>query len=145
MAHERANRASATPNLLSGGASDIWTDPSSNGSFEETAPPSTCGKGPGLARMLIELSDEIHDALSRLAEIRGQSEREIIEDALEHYVAETAAHDDVITDAIERAAILEASAGMWKDRTDLPDVRDLRDGWEKRLSRLFGTEKDREA
>ena len=40
----------------------------------------------------------------------------------------------------ERRKRLRESFGIWKDRTDIPDVRELRTGWERRLERLFGEE-----
>ncbi|HEU4561663.1 MAG TPA: hypothetical protein VFS20_27805 [Longimicrobium sp.] len=93
-----------------------------------------------VAQRTVDLNDEICDELSRFAERRGQPENEVIEDALERYIAEVTADEDVITDPVERAAILEAAAGMWQDRTDLPDFRELRKGWGKRLERLFGND-----
>ncbi|HEU4452359.1 MAG TPA: hypothetical protein VFR81_04835 [Longimicrobium sp.] len=43
-----------------------------------------------------------------------------------------------ITDPMEVAAIRRAAAGMWKDRTDLPDFTEMRREWDTRLERLFG-------
>jgi hypothetical protein len=43
-----------------------------------------------------------------------------------------------ITDPEEVAAIRRAAVGMWKDRTDLPDVVAMRRESDDRLERLFG-------
>ena len=91
-----------------------------------------------MTRKLIEVSHEVDEGFSRLAKIRGESKSHLIDSVLKQYIDDEG--DAVITDPVERAAILEAAAGMWKDRTDLPDFRDLRDGWGARMERLFGRE-----
>jgi hypothetical protein len=35
-------------------------------------------------------------------------------------------------DVTERREILKQACGIWKDRTDLPDIRALRSGWDQR-------------
>lgn len=90
-----------------------------------------------MARKLVDISDRVDDELTRLANLRGQAESEIVERALELYL-EDAAVGPEITDPAEVAAIRAEAAGMWKDRTDLPNVRELRSGWGRRMSRLFG-------
>jgi hypothetical protein len=91
-----------------------------------------------MTRKLIEVSHEVDEEFSRLAEIRGESKSHLIDSVLKQYIEDEG--DAVITDPVERAAILEAAAGMWKDRTDLPDFAALRGEWDARLERLFGHE-----
>lgn len=91
-----------------------------------------------MVRKLIEMKDELDRELARLAETRGQSESELIDRAVELLLEEAREGEPEITDPAEVAAIRAEVAGMWRDRTDLPDIRELRKGWEKRLSRLFG-------
>lgn len=43
-----------------------------------------------------------------------------------------------IADPTEVAVIRRAAAGMWKDRTDLPDFTEMRREADDRLERLFG-------
>lgn len=85
----------------------------------------------------IEVEDDIRDEIARLADLRGQSESEIVHRALRSYVRDTS---PVITDPVERERILDAGAGMWKDRTDLPDFSALRSEWDERLERFFDDE-----
>jgi predicted transcriptional regulator len=77
-----------------------------------------------MTRKLIEVSHEVDEGFSRLAKIRGESKSHLIDSVLKQYIDDEG--DAVITDPVERAAILEAAAGMWKDRTDLPDFAALR-------------------
>ena len=85
----------------------------------------------------IEVEDSIGDEIARLADLRGQTESEIVHRALRSYVRDTS---PVITDPAERERILDASAGMWKDRTDLPDFSAVRGEWDDRLERFFDHE-----
>jgi hypothetical protein len=88
-----------------------------------------------MARKVIEVEGDIGDEIARLAALRGQTEREIVDRALKSYVRDAS---PVITDPEERARILDAGAGMWKDRNDLPDFAALRGEWDERLERFFG-------
>ena len=90
-----------------------------------------------MAGKVIEIEGEIGDEIARLADLRGQTESEIVNRALKSYVRDTS---PVITDPAERARILEAGAGMWKDRIDLPDFAALRGEWDERLERFFNHE-----
>lgn len=90
-----------------------------------------------MARKVIELPDATDDDLSRLAEIRGEPESDLIARAVELYLTEALDGEAEITDPAEVAAIRAEAAGMWRDRTDIPDPRELREEWERRLSRFF--------
>ena len=43
-----------------------------------------------------------------------------------------------ITDPEEVEVVLQETAGLWKDRTDLPDLAAMRREWDERMKRLFG-------
>ncbi len=89
-----------------------------------------------MPRNMIEVSDELREELTRLSLSRGETESQIVERTLRQYLDFPAR----VTDPAEIDAIRAEGAGMWKDRTDLPDFAALRGGWDERLARLFGDE-----
>lgn len=91
-----------------------------------------------MAKFQIDIDDALADDVREEASRRGESENAVIEKALQRYFsAEIPAK---ITDPAEVAAIRKAAAGMWRDRTDLPDLAEMRRGWDERLERLFGND-----
>lgn len=97
-----------------------------------------------MAKLEVENRDTPKDRLQDAACLRGASEGAVVEQALENLLPD--AHSRIrpevvpaqITDPEEVAAIRRTAAGMWKDRTDLPDLVEMRRESDQRLERLFG-------
>lgn len=69
-------------------------------------------------RTQIYLTDNEQCALRSLAAASGRSQSELIREAIDRYLAETCPQS-------QRAALM-AAAGLWRDRTDLPELAALR-------------------
>lgn len=67
----------------------------------------------------VSLTDEESEALQALAERTGKTRDELLREV----VAQSRQQD--------RLALLRQARGMWRDRDDLPDWRELRDEWER--------------
>jgi len=68
--------------------------------------------------MAIELSDQEREALSEVARLTGKSEDQLVREALNQLVATFRNGDHL--------ASMRKGKGIWKDRTDLPALEDLR-------------------
>jgi hypothetical protein len=95
-----------------------------------------------MAKLDVEIRDTLKDRLQKAACLRGVSEGAVVEQVLENLLSDDSpVRPEVvpaqITDPEEVAAIRRAVAGMWKDRTDLPDFAALRREGDERLARLF--------
>jgi predicted DNA-binding protein len=66
----------------------------------------------------IELTNAQQETLQRLAQSTGKTERQLLREAVEQYLNQLHAGD--------RLELLRQARGMWKDRTDLPDLSQLR-------------------
>ena len=71
-----------------------------------------------MVRTQIYLTRREHEGLRRLAKRTGTSQSEIIRAAVDHWLERKAGEG--------RARILEDVAGLWRERTDLPDFAALR-------------------
>ncbi|MFZ0887879.1 MAG: ribbon-helix-helix protein, CopG family [Candidatus Binataceae bacterium] len=71
-----------------------------------------------MVRTQIYLTRREHERLRRLAERTGSSQSKIIRAAVDHWLEQKAGEG--------RARILEDLAGLWRERTDLPDFAALR-------------------
>jgi metal-responsive CopG/Arc/MetJ family transcriptional regulator len=76
-----------------------------------------------MVRTQIYLTEEEKRALGDLSRESGKKQSELIREAVDAYIARK--QDSYETTVLERAA------GMWRDRTDLPDFEKLRDEWER--------------
>jgi metal-responsive CopG/Arc/MetJ family transcriptional regulator len=74
-------------------------------------------------RTQIYLTEDEQGALRSLSAASGRSQSELIREAIDRFLAETRPQS-------QRAALM-AAAGLWRDRTDLPDLADLRAEWER--------------
>lgn len=80
-----------------------------------------------MTRTQIYLSERQMRAIRSLAVRGGLKQSEVIRRALDEYLdAQRESH---------RSAATKAACGMWKDRTDLPDFRELRRGWDRGRAR----------
>jgi hypothetical protein len=76
-----------------------------------------------MIRTQIYLTEEERTAIQALAVAAGKPQSEIIREAVDHLIARSStAHRD---------AILDAAAGLWQDRDDLPDFSALRQQWDR--------------
>lgn len=83
-----------------------------------------------MIRTQIYITEEEKKALEKLSRERNTTKSNIIREAIDKYVADSTLEG--------KKKKLKAAAGIWKDRDedDIPDVRDMREGWGKRLKRL---------
>ena len=76
-----------------------------------------------MVRTQVYLTETERDKLATLAEATGKKQSELIREAIDVLL-------DRSSDASLQAAI-DAAAGMWKDRKDLPDFEALRREWDR--------------
>lgn len=77
-----------------------------------------------MVRTQVYLTEEEKNGLESVAMSQGVSQSELIRQAIDELLARTG--------DIDKAAILDEIAGVWSDRKDIPDIRDLRTGWRRR-------------
>lgn len=73
---------------------------------------------------LTERNSEHADALARET---GRTPAQLVNEAFERYVAEVSP----MSPAGDWKASIMQAAGLWKDRTDLPDFDELRKSWDR--------------
>ncbi|MGD9822921.1 CopG family transcriptional regulator [Desulfobacter sp.] len=76
-----------------------------------------------MIRTQIYLTDQQRAELATLAEIQGKKQSELIREAIDILI-EQASHD-------RRKKILCETAGIWKNRSDLPDFKKMRSEWDR--------------
>ena len=76
-----------------------------------------------MVRTQIYLTEDERKRLAILSEMTGKKQSELIREAVDRYI-------DQFGEA-RRRAILEAAAGMWAGRADLPDVTSIRQEWDR--------------
>lgn len=83
-----------------------------------------------MVRKQIYITDEQEKALVAHSEQMNRSQSDLIREAIDEILAK---HEQE-----RRARTLRATAGLWEDRTDLPDWRTLREEGDERLDRWSG-------
>lgn len=83
-----------------------------------------------MVRKQIYITEEQEKALALHAQQTNRSQSELIREAIDRILAER--------ERERRSATLRATAGLWKDRTDLPDWNALRKEGDERLGRWAG-------
>ncbi|MBD3345008.1 MAG: ribbon-helix-helix protein, CopG family [Chitinivibrionales bacterium] len=80
-----------------------------------------------MIRTQIYLTEQEKSGLESVALAKGVSQSDLVRQAI----------DDLLARAgeIDKSRILDEIAGVWAQRTDVPDIRDLRTGWHTRSSR----------
>jgi hypothetical protein len=68
----------------------------------------------------VTLTDQQTQALRSIAQRTGKTEKEVIAEAVEQFIALQSSSDD-------RQAAQQQAEGMWQDRADVPDLRGLRE------------------
>ena len=67
----------------------------------------------------VTLTDQQTQALRAIAQRTGKTEKDVIVEAVEQFITRHTPH--------ERQAALQQARGMWQNRTDLPELRTLRE------------------
>jgi hypothetical protein len=71
-----------------------------------------------MATAYIHLSEEEVQALRRLEQQTGKTQDELLHEAVVHLIT--------YVQPVNRLDLLRQARGIWKDRSDLPDIRKLR-------------------
>lgn len=76
-----------------------------------------------MIRTQIYLTDKQRSELAIIAKNLGKTQSEIIRDAIDHLINQA--------DQKKKKMALQKAAGIWKNRTDLPDFRAIRSEWDR--------------
>ena len=76
-----------------------------------------------MVRTQIYLTERQRDELAALSKISGKKQSELIREAVDCLINQSSSH--------RRKAILSKAAGMWKNRTDLPNFEEIRSEWDR--------------
>ena len=77
-----------------------------------------------MVRTQVYLTEEEKSSLESAALSQGVSQSDLIRQAIDELLAKTG--------QIDKVSILDEVAGIWSDRNDIADIRDLRTGWRRR-------------
>jgi predicted DNA-binding protein len=76
-----------------------------------------------MVRTQIYLTKNQRDELAAIAKTVGKKQSELIREAIDRLIAQTGRG--------RRELVLREAAGIWKDRTDLPDFKAIRADWDR--------------
>jgi len=76
-----------------------------------------------MIRTQIYLTEKQRNQLNAIAKAAGKNQSELIREAIDNLIGKIAGG--------HRASVLRQAAGIWKDRTDLPDFNALREEWRR--------------
>lgn len=76
-----------------------------------------------MVRTQIYLTEEQRDELVAIAKTLGKKQSELIREAIDRLIDRAGSS--------RRDAVLREAAGIWKDRTDLPDFKAIRAEWDR--------------
>jgi Arc/MetJ-type ribon-helix-helix transcriptional regulator len=76
-----------------------------------------------MVRTQIYITERQRDELAAIAKAGGKKQSELIREAVDRLIDESGGS--------RREAVLRESAGIWKDRTDLPDFKATRAEWDR--------------
>ena len=76
-----------------------------------------------MIRTQIYLTDKQRTELAIIAKTLGKTQSEIIRDAIDRLINQA--------DQNRKKTALQKAAGIWKNRTDLPDFRTMRSEWDR--------------
>ncbi len=77
-----------------------------------------------MVRTQIYLTENQIKTLSSLAKAEGKKQSELIREAIDFLID----HNSPTT----RKKVLEKAAGLWKNRTDIPDFESVRSEWDRK-------------
>ena len=76
-----------------------------------------------MVRTQIYLTERQRDELAAIARAVGKKQSELIREAVDRLIDQAASS--------RRETVLREAAGIWKDRTDLPDFKATRTEWNR--------------
>ena len=76
-----------------------------------------------MIRTQIYLTDKQRSELAVISKKFGKNQSEIIREALEHLIDQLG--------QTRKETALEEAAGIWKNRKDIPDFREIRSEWDR--------------
>lgn len=76
-----------------------------------------------MIRTQIYLTEHQRKELATIAKSFGKKQSELIREAIDQLIAQTGKN--------HRKIVLRKAAGIWKDRTDLPDFKSIRAEWDR--------------
>ena len=76
-----------------------------------------------MVRTQIYLTEKEQRALRALGKSTGRTQSEMIREAVDEFVQKR--------HGLHRAKALGKAFGIWRNRTDLPDLREMRRGWRR--------------
>ena len=76
-----------------------------------------------MIRTQIYLTEQQRADLAALSQSSGANQSELIRQAVDAYLQRQS--------SLGREDVLDRAAGVWKDRSDLPDFGKLRQGWDR--------------
>lgn len=76
-----------------------------------------------MVRTQIYLTERQRDEVAAIAKTAGKKQSELIREAIDRLIDQEG-HS-------RREAVLREAAGIWKDRTDLPDFKATRAEWDR--------------
>ena len=77
-----------------------------------------------MVRTQIYLTEHQRDELAAISKAEGKKQSELIREAVDRLINQASPS--------RRKAALREAAGIWKDRTDLPDFNSTRAEWDKK-------------
>ena len=76
-----------------------------------------------MIRTQIYLTEHQRNELATIAKSFGKKQSELIREAIDRLIEQTGKN--------HRELVLRKAAGIWKDRTDLPDFKSIRAEWDR--------------
>ena len=80
-----------------------------------------------MIRTQIYITEKEKKGIESVTMSRGINQSEFIRQAIDELLTKTI--------DIDKSEILDEIAGIWSDRKEIPDIRDLRTGWRNRTMR----------
>ena len=77
-----------------------------------------------MVRTQIYLTEHQRDELAAISKAEGKKQSELIREAVDRFINQSSPS--------RREAVLREAAGIWKDRTDLPDFNSTRAEWDRK-------------
>lgn len=76
-----------------------------------------------MVRTQIYLTENQREELAAIAKASGKKQSELIREAVDRLIDQAGSH--------RRKVVLGEAAGIWKDRTDLPNFKATRTEWDR--------------
>ena len=76
-----------------------------------------------MVRTRIYLTEHQHDGLAAIARDEGKRQSDLIRESGDRFIEQAGRS--------RREAILNEAAGIWRNRSDLPDCEAMRAGWDR--------------